>query len=85
MFAKAPDCSPEQLDEAVASSRRAFQTWRKLSFDERADYLRKAGDALTEIAPEMARLFTREQGRPVAFAEAEICLLYTSPSPRDRG
>ena len=32
VFATAPDCSPEQLDQAVASSRKAFQTWRKLSF-----------------------------------------------------
>jgi len=72
VFAQAPDCSPEQLDQAVESSRRAFQSWKKLSFDERADYLRKAADALTAAAPEMARLFTREQGRPVGFAEVEI-------------
>ena len=72
VFAQAPDCSREQLDQAVDSSRRAFASWRKLSFDERADYLRKAGEALTAVAPEMARLFTREQGRPVAFAEMEI-------------
>ena len=72
IFAQAPDCSREQLDQAVESSRKAFQSWRKLSFDERASYLKKAAEALTAAAPEMARLFTREQGRPVAFAEMEI-------------
>lgn len=72
VFTKAPDCSPAQLDEAVASSREAFQTWKKLSFEERADYLKKCGEALTEIVPELSRLFTREQGRPVDFAALEI-------------
>ena len=72
VFAKAPDCTKAQLDKAVDSSQRAFHSWKQLSFDERAEYLRKAGDALAAIAPDMARLFTREQGRPVAFAQVEI-------------
>lgn len=72
VFAKAPNCSRAQLDEAVESSRKAFLSWSKLSFDERAAYLVKAADAITAAAPEMARVFTREQGRPVAFAEVEI-------------
>ncbi len=71
-FAQAPDCSKAQLDLAVESSQKAFQSWKNLSFDERADYLRKASKALTEAAPEMARLFTQEQGRPVDFAQVEI-------------
>ena len=72
IFAKAPDCSKEQLDLAVESAQRAYQPWKQLSFDERAEYLIKIGEALQEVAPEMAKLFTQEQGRPVAFAEVEI-------------
>ena len=72
VFAQAPDCSKEQLNQAVESSQKAFQTWKNLSFDERADYLIKASEALTKVAPEMARLFTQEQGRPVDFAQIEI-------------
>ena len=72
VFAKAPDCSPAQLDAAVESSQKAFELWKKLSFDERAAYLNKCAEALADVAPQMARLFTREQGRPVDFATMEI-------------
>ena len=71
-FAKAPDCSEAQLDEAVASSRKAYSTWKTLSYDERAGYLNKMGQALIDNAAEMGRLFTLEQGRPVMFAQVEI-------------
>lgn len=72
VFAAAPDCSPEQLDEAVASSRQAYKSWKLKSFDERAEYLKKAGDALLEHAAGMAHVFTQEQGRPVDAAQQEI-------------
>ena len=71
-FAKAPECSEAQLDEAVASARRAFPAWKKLSYDERAEYLNKMGQALIDNTQEMARLFTLEQGRPVMFAQMEV-------------
>ena len=71
-FAKAPDCSEAQLDQAIASSRQAFPAWKKLSYDERAAYLNKMGQALIDSAEDMARLFTLEQGRPVMFAQMEI-------------
>lgn len=71
-FAQAPECSREQLDEAVASSRAAFPAWRALSIEDRAATLNKAADIVEEHAEEMARLFTREQGRPVDQALMEI-------------
>ena len=72
VFATAPDCSPAQLDAAIASSRKAFASWKKLSFDQRASYLNKCAEALEKVIPDMARLFTREQGRPVDFATMEV-------------
>jgi len=71
-FAKAPDCSPAQLDEAVAAATEAFKTWRKVPIEERQACLRKAGDILAENAEQLARLFTREQGRPTDGALSEI-------------
>lgn len=71
-FANAPECSREQLDEAVASSRAAFPAWRDTPIDERAALLNKAADILDAHAQEMARLFTKEQGRPVEQALLEI-------------
>ncbi|MEO1787401.1 MAG: aldehyde dehydrogenase family protein [Pseudomonadota bacterium] len=71
-FDRAPECSPAQLDEAVAAARAAYPTWRATPIDERAALLKKAGDALIGAAEDMARLFTREQGRPVDAAKMEI-------------
>ena len=71
-FASVPDCSREQLDEAVASSRRAFKSWKEKSFDERAGLLNKVADAIEANADDLSRLFTREQGRPVEAAKMEI-------------
>jgi len=71
-FAQCPDASKDQLDRAVASARRAFKTWSKLSYEERANYLRKLGAAVKERADEFAALITREQGKPFAHSQREM-------------
>jgi acyl-CoA reductase-like NAD-dependent aldehyde dehydrogenase len=71
-FAKAPDCTRELLDQAVASSKAAFKTWRKVPLAERQAMVARAGEVLIANADELSRLFTREQGRPVAMAHTEI-------------
>jgi len=71
-FARAPDCSPQQLDEAVATARAAFKSWRNTPIGERQAMVRKAGEALAANAEALARLFTREQGRPVDAALTEV-------------
>jgi len=71
-FAKAPDCSREQLDAAVASARAAYKPWRARPIAERQAMIKAAGDALLANADDLARLFTHEQGRPVDAAKQEI-------------
>jgi acyl-CoA reductase-like NAD-dependent aldehyde dehydrogenase len=71
-FAQAPDCTREQLDEAVAAAAAAFKSWRNTSLEERQALLRRAADVLLENKDELARLFTQEQGRPVEGAVNEI-------------
>lgn len=71
-FEAAPECSESQLDDAVSSARAAFSAWRSTPIEERAALLFKAGEVLLAHADEMARLFTREQGRPVEQALQEI-------------
>jgi len=72
VFAHAPDCSPRQLDEAVGSARAAFQTWRRTDLEHRQGLLRRAADVLLANVDELSRLFTLEQGRPLAAARQEI-------------
>lgn len=74
VFASAPNCSPEQLDEAVHTARTAFRNWKKVSIDERAALLDRAGDVILQHIEELTRLFTQEQGRPTEGARGEIAL-----------
>jgi acyl-CoA reductase-like NAD-dependent aldehyde dehydrogenase len=71
-FAMAPDCTREQLDAAVAAAQAAFRPWSRRPIAERQAMVARAADVLEENAEGLARLFTREQGRPVDAARQEI-------------
>lgn len=73
-FAAAPDCGDADLERAVAAARRAFGEWRATPIAERQQRLSAAADLLAAHSEQLARLFTREQGRPTAGAQAEIGL-----------
>lgn len=73
-FAKAPNCSREQLDQAVYGAREAFASWKKTPIEKRAELLDRAGDVILANAEDLGRLFTREQGRPVEGATNEILM-----------
>ncbi len=67
-----PDCSREQLDNAVASSRRAFREWRKTPLAQRQELVAALGDLIETHAESFMALLTREQGKPRAGAEWEV-------------
>ncbi|MBA9005474.1 MULTISPECIES: aldehyde dehydrogenase family protein [Thermomonospora] len=69
--AQAPDCSREQLDEAMNAAAGAFTEWRK---DEkvRRDALLAAANAMFAAADELGPVLTAEQGKPLADAKMEI-------------
>lgn len=68
---QAPDCSSEQLDQAMRAAQAAFPAW---SADEqaRADALRRASEAIQDAAEELAVTLVREQGKPLADARLEV-------------
>jgi len=72
IVAKAPDASRALLDDAVAAARRAFPAWRDTPLPQRRAAVAKFADVLDAHADEFARLFTLEQGRPLAKAKEEI-------------
>ncbi|MFC9434480.1 aldehyde dehydrogenase family protein [Nocardia sp. NPDC057030] len=74
VFATAPACSPAQLDAAVAAARRAGPAWSALSYDARREHLEACAKVLEAAVPEIALLLTREQGKPLAKAQAEVRL-----------
>jgi acyl-CoA reductase-like NAD-dependent aldehyde dehydrogenase len=71
-FALAPIASAEQLDQAVQSAKRAFPKWAALPMPERQRYVDKVADALEAGLEQMARLLTREQGKPISEARQEV-------------
>jgi acyl-CoA reductase-like NAD-dependent aldehyde dehydrogenase len=70
-FAKAPECTREQLDAAMDSAATAFRPWRA---DEarRRQVLRECAAALRARAEELGRVLTQEQGKPLAKGIGEI-------------
>jgi acyl-CoA reductase-like NAD-dependent aldehyde dehydrogenase len=72
VFAEAPDCNADQLDEVVASARRAFRGWKATTPGERNAILRSIAARIREEIEPLAGLLTREQGKPLAEARLEI-------------
>lgn len=64
--------SKAQLDQAVAAAKAAFPAWSATSIDERRKVLVAIADAIQANIPELARLLTQEQGKPLADATGEI-------------
>ncbi|WP_028080686.1 aldehyde dehydrogenase family protein [Solimonas soli] len=71
-FALAPDAGTEELDAAVAAAQAAYPAWRALPSAERRALIVKAAERIEQHAKELGALFTREQGRPFAYAKQEI-------------
>lgn len=72
VFAKAPDCTHEELDQAVAAAQAALPAWRKSSVEERRNLMAAFSAKIFENAEELARLLTLEQGKPHPDAQADV-------------
>ncbi|MEW2272845.1 aldehyde dehydrogenase family protein [Streptomyces griseofuscus] len=70
-FDQAPDQQPDELDAVVDRSHRAWRDWRA-DPAARTTVLRGAADAVETAGEELARLLTREQGKPLTESYAEI-------------
>ena len=60
---QAPDCSPEQLDQAVAAARAAFPGWSATPIAKRREALLAIAGVLAANVEELKRLLTSEQGK----------------------
>ncbi|WP_055564932.1 aldehyde dehydrogenase family protein [Streptomyces atriruber] len=74
VFAEAPGCTPEELDTVVDNAARAFPGWSATPSEERRERLRSCHRALLAAVEPMAELLTREQGKPLKHARAEVAL-----------
>jgi betaine-aldehyde dehydrogenase len=73
-LATVPDATTDTVDRAVASARSAFDDgpWRDTTAQERGRILFRLAQAARERSAELAELETRNSGKPLAEAEADI-------------
>lgn len=72
VIATTPRATPADLERALAASARGWETWRETTAWERSAVLRRAAVLLDERTEEIAVVLTREQGKPLAEARAEL-------------
>jgi len=72
VIGSAPDCTPEQLDAAVAAARKAFPSWSATPIEKRREALLGIAGVLGGNVEELKRLLTSEQGKPHEGAMGDI-------------
>jgi len=63
-----PDCSPADVDRAVAAAKAAFATWSQTSTEERAKYLQAITEGLQARMQEIGTLVAQEVGMPATLS-----------------
>ncbi|MEV0741214.1 NAD-dependent succinate-semialdehyde dehydrogenase [Streptomyces sp. NPDC050549] len=66
-----PLATTADLDRALDAATEGFRTWRNTPMAKRSAILHAAADLITERAPEIGRIMTREQGKPLREGTTE--------------
>ena len=66
------EMSRPQIEQALARAHEAFLEWRTRPFAERARLMRAAATELRDSKVDHAMTMTREMGKPISQAEAEV-------------
>ncbi|MDY7396081.1 NAD-dependent succinate-semialdehyde dehydrogenase [Aureibaculum sp. 2210JD6-5] len=66
-----------EAKQKVAQSKKAYDSWKKLSYDERATYMRKLAKVFEKNKESYAQLATQEMGKTITQARKEMdkCIL----------
>ncbi len=64
--------SDSEVNEIIEKSNLAFQKWQSIGYGERAELMKNAGDILRKSRDEYAELMTKEMGKPISGARAEV-------------
>src|SRR5579875_2345918 len=65
-----PEGTPEDVNQAVAAARTAFETWSQTSVAERVQWLERIAATLAERQLEIATVVSQEVGMPIRQAVA---------------
>src|SRR5882762_5370659 len=64
--------SPAEIERKLALAARAFDTHRRTSFEQRAQWMNRAAELLEKDAHRLGALITQEMGKSIKAAEAEV-------------
>ena len=67
-----PWATSEEVEQAITLADAGFRQWRGKSVSHRAQKLRDLGAALRQRGEEMAQMISREMGKPIVQARAEV-------------
>src|SRR4051812_43994242 len=67
-----PSATEEDVAAAVATARHTAPSWARTPAGERGGLLHRAADAVAARADELARLVTREMGKPLGDARGGV-------------
>jgi acyl-CoA reductase-like NAD-dependent aldehyde dehydrogenase len=75
VLAELPHAGVEETDAAVARAKAAFPEWRAVAPGDRAKVMRRIAAALAERLEEVARLETRNVGKPIGDSRGEVSMV----------
>jgi succinate-semialdehyde dehydrogenase/glutarate-semialdehyde dehydrogenase len=64
--------TPNELDEKLDNSGKAFDSWRMVPLAERCRLLKKAGQVLRDNVEEYAQMISLEMGKPIKESRSEV-------------
>jgi succinate-semialdehyde dehydrogenase / glutarate-semialdehyde dehydrogenase len=72
VLGRVPHATTADVEDAVAASERGFRVWRRIPAADRGVIIHEAARLLRERKDHVARVATREMGKPLREAQAEI-------------
>src|SRR5919106_1782687 len=72
VIAELPQAGVEETDAAIARAKEAFPAWRRVAPGDRAALMRAVAAAVRDHGDELARLETRNVGKPISDARGEV-------------
>src|SRR6187402_1029141 len=70
--AEVGEASASDLEHAIECAHRAFESGKRPATHERATLLERIARTLHDKSGELAELITRESGKPIRYARAEV-------------
>lgn len=67
-----PMTAADSISNVVKQAKAANEAWKRLSLQNRASLLKKAGEVLVRDAESLGELLSKEMGKPLRFGQGEV-------------